>query len=98
RGIVVVGERGGASDEAVDRRGADHLAHLVEVRRIGLDGLRRKPARESRLDQRLHALPLRDYDALLPLLAAGRRRLARRGADDNAVEPVPMFMPPAQPT
>src|SRR6516225_2368863 len=93
RGIVVVGKRGGASDEAVDRRGADHLAHLVEVRRIGLDGLRRKPARESRLDQRLHALLLRDHDALFPLLAAGRRRLARRVADDSAVAP-PMDRPP----
>src|SRR5499427_9308423 len=70
RGIVVVGERGGASDETIDRRGADHLAHLVEVWRIGLHDLRRKPARESGLDQRLDALLLRDDDALLPLLAA----------------------------
>src|SRR5262249_20932460 len=76
--------------------GAYHLAHFVEMRRIGLHDLRRKPARESGLDRGIHALLLRDDDALLPLLAARRRRLARRVAHDDPVEPVWMFLRQAE--
>ncbi len=88
RGIVVVGERRGTSDEALHRRGADHLAYLVDVRRIGFHHFGRKPARDRGLDQRLHALLLRDDDALVPLLAARRGRLARRIADDDLLQPL----------
>jgi len=88
RGIIVVGERRGTPDEALHRRGADHLAHLVDVRRIGFHHFGRKPARDRGLDQRLHALLLRDDDALVPLLAARQGRLARRIADDDLLQPL----------
>ena len=88
----MVGERRGAADEAVDRRGADHGADFVDVRRILRQDFRRHPARNGWLDQRLDALFLRHRDALFPLLARLRRRLARRIADDNAVETVGMTL------
>ena len=71
---------------------ADHGAHLVDVRRIFRHDFRREPACDGRFDQSLDALLLRHRDALFPLLARLRRRLARRVADDDAVEAIGMAL------
>ena len=56
----MVSEGGRTSDEAIDRRGQDHLPNLRQMRRICCDRLRRKPARDSRIDQPRHPLRLRN--------------------------------------
>ena len=60
---IMVSESGRASDEAIDRCGQDHLPNLRQMRRICCDRLRRKPARDSRIDQPRHPLRLRNGDA-----------------------------------
>ena len=50
----------------------------------------------GRLDQSFHALVLGDHNALFPLLTALRRRLARRVANNDAVETVGMFFGKAE--
>ncbi len=84
----MIGQCRRATDEAIDRRGADHRAHLVEMGRVLCDRLGRKPARNGRLDQRLDTLFLCHRDPLFPLLARLRRRLAGQVADDDPVNTI----------
>src|ERR1051326_3683773 len=55
---------------------------------VSAQGSRRKPRPAGGLDQSVDALLLRHRDALFPLLARLWRRLARRVADNDAIEPI----------
>src|SRR5258708_6010601 len=68
RVVIMIRKRSGAADEAVDRGGADHLAHLFEMRRVRGMGFGGGPPRPGRLHQPPPAPLRRPPPPRLPIL------------------------------
>ena len=88
----MVGEGGGAADEAIHRSRQNHLADFRQMRRLGGDRRGGKPARNGWIGQHRHALRPYNGDPLFPLLGGGGSRCAGGVADDDPVEPLGMAL------